>query len=172
MSRSCQRLTFSIAATAVSPRTREKAGDPLAGDRVALVGHRGRNPFCSLRENILRLEDLGPLEMPDLRGELFERAPRKASTVMYSACLSRWSIWVDTGAGVRPSRAQTNSSTAGLRCSNVPTAPEICPTLILSTAERSRSMFRRVSSSQSASFKPNVVARRVSRASSPPSRYS
>ena len=43
--------------------------------------------------------------------------PMSASTVMNSACRSRWMIWVDTGAGLSPSFSQTYSSTFGLRCS-------------------------------------------------------
>src|SRR2546421_652287 len=48
-------------------------------------------------------------------------------------------ICVETGAGVRPKFVQTYSSTEGSRCSNVPTAPDIFPTEIVSTARAMRS---------------------------------
>ena len=72
MSRSCQRGMFSRA-TWTLPRTRRaRPGDPLAADGVLLVGHRGR-ALLALGERLLELEDLAPLEMPDLDGELLER---------------------------------------------------------------------------------------------------
>jgi len=148
----------------VPPEDPGEPGDPLAGDRIPLVGHRG-GTFLSLREILLRLEDLGPLEMPDLRGELLERAPASASTDMYSACLSRWSIWVDTGARSGRDGHRRTPPRPGSGAHTCPRSRDL-PMLILSTADRSRSMFRRVSSSQRPASVRTWWALRVSRASS------
>ena len=48
-----------------------EAGDPLGGDRVALVRHR-RGALLALAERLLDLADLGPLEVPDLGREALE----------------------------------------------------------------------------------------------------
>ena len=45
--------------------------DPLAGDRVALVRHRGRS-LLARAERLLDLAHLGALEVPDLGGEALE----------------------------------------------------------------------------------------------------
>ena len=52
--------------------------------------------------------------------------------VITSACRSRWRTCEETGAGSRPSFAQTASSTSGGRCEKVPTAPESLPWAIVS----------------------------------------
>ncbi len=84
-------------------------------------------------------------------------APSSASAVKYSACRSRWTIWLEAGAGCSPSLRHTCSSTAGGRCANVPTAPEIFPTAMVSRARSSRARPRLSSSNQMASLWPNVM---------------
>ena len=55
-------------------------------------------------------------------------APVIASADSSSAWRSRWITCDATGAGSRPSRAQTSRFDRGRRCANVPTAPESLPT--------------------------------------------
>ena len=66
-------------------------------------------------------------------------------------------IWEETGAGSRPSRAQTAASIEGPRWAKVPTAPESLPTLMTARARRTRSMSRPVSAYQTASLRPNEI---------------
>ena len=72
MSRSCQRATFSRPTWALARTRRARPGDPLAADGVLLVGHR-RGALLALGERLFELEDLGPLEVADLDGELLDR---------------------------------------------------------------------------------------------------
>ena len=76
---------------------------------------------------------------------------------MTSAWRSRWSTCEETGAGRRPSLAQTASSTSGGRCENVPTAPESLPWAIVARARSSRTRWRCSSAYHSAIFRPNVI---------------
>ena len=62
-----------------------------------------------------------------------------------------------TSTGLRPSLAQTYSSTSGGTLAWVPTAPAILPTAICSRASPSRWRLRRVSATQPASLNPKVV---------------
>ena len=56
-------------------------------------------------------------------------APRSASVDSSSACRSRWTTCVADGLGRRArATASTRSSSSGLRCATVPTAPESFPT--------------------------------------------
>ena len=73
MSRSCQSGWFLERRVGVAAQQPGQAGDPLGQDRVALVGHR-RAALLAGPERLLDLGDLGVLEVPDLRGEPFERA--------------------------------------------------------------------------------------------------
>src|SRR5919205_2008142 len=52
-----------------------QAADPLADDRVALVGHRARALLLPGPERLLGLADLGALEVADLRGQALEAGP-------------------------------------------------------------------------------------------------
>ena len=63
----------------------------------------------------------------------------------------------DTGAGWRPSRAQTAASIDGSRWAKVPTAPEIRPTATVARARRSRTTSRCSCEYHVASFRPNVI---------------
>ncbi len=76
MSRSCQRTMFSSPTSGVGPDEAGQARDPLGADRILLVGH-GRGPLLALGERLLELEDLGPLEVADLDGELFDGGGEK-----------------------------------------------------------------------------------------------
>ncbi len=66
MSRSCQSATFSSAVDGVAADHTREAAEPLAGDRVALVRHRGA-PFLAFAEKLLHLENLRALQMAKLR---------------------------------------------------------------------------------------------------------
>ncbi len=57
----------------VPPEHAGEPGNPLARDRIALVRHR-RRTLLPLGEVLLRLQHFGLLEVPDLRGELLQRA--------------------------------------------------------------------------------------------------
>ena len=76
---------------------------------------------------------------------------------MNAAWRSRCTTCVAAGSKPIPSRAHTASSTAGGRWANVPTAPEILPTAASSSARASRTPWRRISSANTSSFRPNVV---------------
>ena len=73
MSRSCQRATFSKAVWALARTDAGEAGDLLAGDGVALVGH-GAGALLFFGEELFGFADLGALEVADLGGDLVERA--------------------------------------------------------------------------------------------------
>ena len=66
MSRSCQRATFSSAATALPRIDAGEAAEPFAGDRVALVRH-GGTAFLAGGEKLLDFEHFGALQMAELR---------------------------------------------------------------------------------------------------------
>ena len=68
MSRSCQRATSSRPATSVAAQHPGKTDEALGRDRVALVGH-GRRALLALAERLLRLGDLGALQVPDFGGD-------------------------------------------------------------------------------------------------------
>ena len=70
MSRSCQSVMSSIDASAL-PRTRRHAGDALAGNRVALVGHRRRTLLAGT-EIFLGFADVGALKIANLCREFLE----------------------------------------------------------------------------------------------------
>jgi len=74
-----------------------------------------------------------------------------------SAWRSLWTIWVEQGAGLRPARAQTYSSTFGSILAKVPTAPEILPYETVSIADSIRRRLRRISSYQRAILMPKVT---------------
>ena len=80
MSRSCQSATFSSAGLRVAAQQPREPGDPLAGDRVALVRHRAR-PLLALPERLLDLAHLGALEVADLEREPLERRARERDRV-------------------------------------------------------------------------------------------
>ncbi len=84
-------------------------------------------------------------------------APTSARAEKYSACRSRWTICVDTGAGESPSERRATSSIRGERCANVPTAPESFPCAITARARSTRALARDSSSAQTSSFHPKVV---------------
>src|SRR5437763_280279 len=63
----------------------------------------------------------------------------------------------DMAAALSPSLAQIFSSNSGVRCANVPTAPENLPTRISSAARLKRSISRCTSEYQFASLNPNVI---------------
>ena len=84
-------------------------------------------------------------------------AATMARVVMSSAWRSRWTIWLDTGAGSSPRRWHASSSTSGSMWAKVPTAPEIFPTRTVSRARRNRSRLRPASAYQSAALRPNVM---------------
>ncbi len=84
-------------------------------------------------------------------------AAQIARVVSSSACRSRAMICDDTGAGWRPSRAQTAPSIDGSRWAKVPTAPEIRPTATVDRARRSRTTSRCSCEYHVASFRPNVI---------------
>ena len=67
MSRSCQRATFSSAATALPRSTRARPAEPFAGDGVALVRH-GAGAFLALGEELLGFQHFGALEVAELGG--------------------------------------------------------------------------------------------------------
>ncbi len=73
------------------------------------------------------------------------------------ACRSLCTIWVLTGAGFRPSRAQANSSTSGGMFAKVPTAPETLPYEMTSKASSIRLRFRCISEYHRANLRPKVM---------------
>ena len=74
MSRSCQSATFSRPDLGVAAQDPRQAGDPLAGDRVALVRHR-RRALLSGPKGLLDLADLGSLQVADLGREALQPRP-------------------------------------------------------------------------------------------------
>ena len=144
ISRSCQSVTFSSAGT-TAMRTRRanpvrfsvKTGLRLCG--IAEL------PFC-------------PFEKNSSASSTSVRCIWRISVAMFSILLpttpkaaknaawrSRGITCVLIGSGVRPSFAQTCSSTCGSILANVPTAPEIAPVAISARAMRSRSRLRSIS---------------------------
>ena len=77
--------------------------------------------------------------------------------VMNWACLSRWIIWFDIGAGLIPNFWHATDSTDGGTVAFVPTGPEILPTDICSIASSNLFLLRFISSNQRAIFKPKVI---------------
>ena len=75
MSRSCQRAMSSSAAPAWARSMRASPVTCSHSHRVPLVGHRG-GALLALGERLLRLQDLRPLEAPDLRGDPLEAPAR------------------------------------------------------------------------------------------------
>ena len=134
-----------------------EAGDVLEPPRVALVRHR-RRALLARAELLLHLAHLGAREVAQLDGDLLAaRRAISASAPMNAAWRSRCTTCVAAGSKPMPSRAQTASSTAGGRCANVPTAPEILPTAASSSARASRTPWRRISSANTSSLSPKVV---------------
>ena len=58
----------------VAPQDAGETAQPLGGDRVALVGH-GRRALLTRPEALLRLADLGALEVAQLEADLLDRGP-------------------------------------------------------------------------------------------------
>ncbi len=156
MSRSCQRATFSIEARAfvrtrrASPATcSQPTGFRLWGmaDEPFWPEPKGSSTsrtsvFCRARISVANFSRL---------------AATRARVVMTSACRSRWRTWEETGAGSRPSRAHTASSTSGGRWEKVPTAPDSLPKAMLARARSSRASCRCSSACQRASLSPKVM---------------
>ena len=156
MSRSCQSATFSSAAAALprSSRARPQICSQPIGLRLWGIAD---EPFCPLANG----SSTSPISVfcrPRISSANFSSdAAQMASVVTSSAWRSRWMTCDDTAAGSSPSRAHTSASIDGGRWAKVPTAPEIFPTRTISRARSTRTMSRRISAYQSASFRPNVI---------------
>ena len=133
MSRSCHRATFSKPACAFAAHHARQAADLLAGHRVPLVRH-GGGALLLLAEKFFRLADFGALQVADLGGDLVECRRNHRQRSQVCACRSRWITCEEMSAAFNPSRAQIFSSSSGVRCANVPTAPENFPTRMSSAA--------------------------------------
>ena len=72
-SRSCQRATDSIAVIALARMTRASPQTRSESSGLRLWGI-AEEPACPPANGLFDLADLGPLEGPDLDGELFERS--------------------------------------------------------------------------------------------------
>ena len=156
MSRSCHSATFSNAVIAfarivrASPQTRSHfSGFFLCGiaDEPACPSANGScasptSVRCRCRISVAKRSS---------------EAAIPASTAMKCACRSRCTTCVEIASMPSPSSLHTRSSTHGGTVACVPTAPEILPTAISAFASASRRWCRRISSTQLASFSPNVV---------------
>jgi hypothetical protein len=111
MSRSCQSATFSSRRARARGR-RARARRSARRRRDSLVRHR-RRALLAAAERLLHLADLGAREVPDLEGEGVERGGDDRERGSSSAWRSRWRIWVDVGAGSRPSRSHASRSSSG-----------------------------------------------------------
>ena len=122
MSRSCQRATFSSAATALprSTRARPVSRSPVMGLRLCGMA---LEPFWPLAKNSSASSTSVRCRWRNSVAQRSMLAPTRASAPMNSACRSRWITWVAIGAGRRPSFWQTNASIRGDRWALVPTAP-------------------------------------------------
>src|SRR5450756_467355 len=131
-------------------------GDPLAQDRVALVGHRG----AALLTGPEGLHQLPISVCWRLRTSVAKRSrepPVIAIAATTAACRSRWTIWVLTGSASSPRSARTSASRSGARRLYVPTGPEILPVAMSSKARARRARSRASSNAQPASLSPSVV---------------
>jgi len=118
--------------------------DLLAGNGILLVGI-DEEPFLLLREILLCLAHLGPLQVPISNRDLVERGCHQGGGGNIAACRSRWITCVATGAALSPSLSHMRSSCSGFKWPNVPTAPESLPTRMSSAAASKRIRFRSIS---------------------------
>ena len=138
MSRSCHSATSCRPACRLPRSTRDKTGDRLGRDRVALVGHRRRALLARL-ETLLHLAHLGALQVAQLDGDqLARRADRGAGLEVLGVAVAGDHLRRRHRRSGR-ARSPTCASTAGSMFEYVPTAP-----LSLHTATDSRAARRRV----------------------------
>ena len=130
MSRSCQRATFSRAASAFA-RTRRARPVTCSQPTGLRLWGMAEEPFCrspngssTSRTSVFCRARISVANFSRLAAQM-------ARAVITSAWRSRCRTCDATGAGRRPSRAHTASSTSGPRCENVPTAPESLPTAMV-----------------------------------------
>ncbi len=106
MSRSCQRATFSVRGLGVAAQDAGEPGDPLGRDRVALVRHRARPLLLTGAERLARLEDLGALQVADLRRQALEpRARERDGLQQLSVAIARDDLGRD-GLGLQVEASQ------------------------------------------------------------------
>ena len=156
MSRSCQRATFSRPTSEFARTTR---ASPQI--RSATTGFR----LCGIDDEPFWPRPNGSCTSPtSVRARCRTSSAKEsredattASAARSSAWRSRWRIWVEVGAGSRPSRSHASRSSSGSVAAYVPTAPESLPTRIPSSARATRSRPRASSKAQPTSLSPNVV---------------
>ena len=145
MSRSCHSATFSSAAMAL-PRI-SRARPTICSQPIGLrLWGIADDPFCPLPKRLFDLADLSLLQPANLQCKLLERGGGDRERCQAARRDDRAeSPATKSAAGSRSSRLHTSASIAGSRCANVPTAPEILPTLTTSRARCTRAMLRAIS---------------------------
>ncbi len=156
MSRSCQRATFSCAASAFALMIR--AMPQIRSQRIGLrLCGIALEPFWP-RVNGSSASPMSDRWSDRISVAIFSReAATRASEARNAACRSRWMICVVTFAVARPRRRMTYRSTRWSMCVCVPTAPVILPTRTSSIAASTRSMPRPISSCQTSILRPKVT---------------
>ena len=156
ISRSCQSATFSSPTCALARRIRARPQMRSQFTGFLLCGIE-EEPFCPSRNGSSASRTSVRCKCRISSATFSSEAPRSAIVCKSSAWRSRCTTCVAAGSGSRPSDVSTSSSSSGLRCACVPTAPESFPTATDARARFSRSIERPSSSYQTNTFRPNVI---------------